>query len=206
MSATKGKAVTLEAIEQLRTQSEDAQLDCALYFSPIRSKRMKFLVEKATEIGATSLHPVTTQNTQESLSASDMTSLALTVAEAAEQSERLTVPALLAPVSLSAMLAEAAAREGLLFVCVEREDCVPILDAMTEYLAAAVRAPCGVFCGPEGGFARDEVDRLVQGGPSSRVRCVSLGKNVLRAETASLFALSCISGVKASLARRGDLR
>ncbi len=47
---------------------------------------------------------------------------------------------------------------------------------------------CGFLVGPEGGFSRSELDRLAK---LPFAGMVGLGPNILRAETAALFMLSC---------------
>lgn len=69
--------------------------DVEVIFAPIRKQRMKMLVEKAVELGASCLIPVLTARTQKSCSADARTALvklSLTAVEAAEQCERMTVP------------------------------------------------------------------------------------------------------------------
>jgi 16S rRNA (uracil1498-N3)-methyltransferase len=56
-----------------------------------------------------------------------------------------------------------------------------ILDA----LAASAATEVGIFTGPEGGYAREEINAAVAAG----IRPVSLGRNILRAETAAAAAV-----------------
>ena len=56
-----------------------------------------------------------------------------------------------------------------------------------------------VACGPEGGFAQEEMALMIAAG----YREVSLGANRLRTETAALAALSIAIGVRAEFAARG---
>lgn len=87
-----------------------------LMFAPIRKQRLKILVEKAVEVGASRLTPVLTARTQKSAAAdaSGLGKLGLvTAVEAAEQSERMTVPHVEnTPVSLMSLLEELGARQA----------------------------------------------------------------------------------------------
>lgn len=102
--------------------------------------------------------------------------------EAAEQSERGTVPRVVAPVPYAEALAAAAPGSVLLF---ERHDG----RRLTE-----VEPPPGVFIGPEGGFSLDEVTAAEQAG----VTVAGLGRRILRSETVAVAACAVI------LSRTGD--
>ncbi|CAN0546123.1 unnamed protein product, partial [Ectocarpus sp. 12 AP-2014] len=78
-----------------------------LVFAPIRKQRLKMLVEKAVEVGASRLTPVLTARTQKG-TVSDASMLdrlgAVTAVEAAEQCERMTVPPVASLVTLASYL------------------------------------------------------------------------------------------------------
>lgn len=84
-----------------------------------------------------------------------------------------------------------------IFVCNERDaDSPPLMKALADF-ASTLESGGGVgvhygrtafLVGPEGGFAPEEVELMAQ---CPSVRFVSLGPTVLRAETASVYALSC---------------
>lgn len=195
-AGSKQKSPTLEVISQMRQVHEETQLNCVLFFAPLKAKRLKLLLEKCTELGVSEFQPVITQNTNEELRAADIESLSATIAEAAEQSERQTVPQLRPPISFKEFIAEAVSRSRCsdVLVCLERSSTVPILSALDRVMRQ--RAPesrrIGIFCGPEGGFSFEEAEAMKD------LQCVSLGANILRAETAALFAVSCLSATVAA--------
>ena len=92
-------SVTLQ--ERLRPQTEEG--DLWLAFAPIKRARIDFLVEKATELGVSELRPVYTERTI--VDRVNLDRLRANAVEAAEQTERLTVPALREPEPLARMLA-----------------------------------------------------------------------------------------------------
>ncbi len=163
---------------QLRSPA--AEPDLWLLFAPIKRARLDWLVEKATELGASLLLPVWTARTQaERLNLERLRAHAIA---AAEQSGRLSVPELRPPEALSQVLA-AWPDERRLIVCDESGAGEPIGDA-----AARLRVgPVALLVGPEGGFERTELDAL---GKLSFVSRIGLGPRVLRAETAALAALA----------------
>ena len=163
-----------------RMRSPEPEPDLWLLFAPIKRGRIDWLVEKATELGASALLPVWTTRTQpERLNLERLRAHAI---EAAEQSERLSVPELRSPEALGRVLAAWPA-ERRLIVCDESGAGEPIG-------AVAARLPVGpmaLLVGPEGGFDQTELDAL---GKLSFVSRVGLGPRVLRAETAALAALA----------------
>jgi len=110
--------------------------------------------------------------------------LAAHALEAAEQTERLDVPEVMAPRRLGEVLDGWPAQRRLV-VCAEFGAAAPIAEA----LAGLPReAPYAVMTGPEGGFASGELDHLRK---LPFVTPVGLGPRVLRADTAAIAALAC---------------
>jgi 16S rRNA (uracil1498-N3)-methyltransferase len=159
--------------------------DLWLLFAPIKRTRLDWLVEKATELGASTLLPVWTARTQaERLNLERLRAHAI---EAAEQSERLSVPELQSPETLGRVLA--AWPEGRrLIVCDESGAGEPIGEAAARLPAG----PTALLVGPEGGFDQTELDALSK---LSFVSRVGLGPRVLRAETAAVAALAIFQAI-----------
>ena len=173
------KALTLSVTNQTRAQK--AEPDVWLCPAPIKKAHFDYMLEKATELGAAEFHPVLTARTQiREVNAERLHHLAI---EAAEQSERLTVPALKAPVTLESFIA-AWPEDRTLIVCAEYGEATPIHTALS-------RAPlpkAGILTGPEGGFTPEELENLRHVHNALFVR---LGPRILRADTAALTALAC---------------
>jgi 16S rRNA (uracil1498-N3)-methyltransferase len=182
--AEAGKSrVWLTVERQLRVPEPDA--DLWLLFAPIKRARHDWLVEKATELGASALLPVWTARTQpERL---NLERLRAHVVEAAEQSERLSVPELHHPEALDRVLAAWPA-ERRLMVCDESGGGEPISEAARRLAAG----PLALLVGPEGGFDQTELDALAK---LSFVSRVGLGPRVLRAETAAIAALAVFQAI-----------
>jgi len=176
---------------QIRAQTEDP--DLWLIFAPIKRARIDFLVEKATELGAAALYPVMTRYTM--VERVNLARLRANAIEAAEQSERLTVPQIHAPQPLERLLG---AWDGSrrLVLCDETRTAPPIAAA----LKAARPGPWAVLIGPEGGFAETELDALKK---LPFVCPVSLGPRVLRADTAALAGLAVLQALLGDTPRDG---
>lgn len=182
----KGRCV-LAVDNRLRTQAPEP--DLWLLFAPIKRSRLDMVAEKAAELGVSVIWPVLTRFT--AMGRVNVDRLRANAIEAAEQCERLTVPEVREPATLRQVL-DGWASERLLLVMDETGSGLPIAEAV-----AAASEPAAVLVGPEGGFAKSELD-LLRDLPF--VTPVSLGPRILRAETAAIAALSCWQAL------RGDWR
>lgn len=171
---SKGKT-TLRAETLLRPQQDNS--DLWLVFALLKRDTTDLVIQKATELGVSALLPVFTERTNVTRVNEDR--LRAIATEAAEQSERLTIPQILTPRGLDQVLAEWP-HERPLFVAMEREH-LPAPDRLTTAAALLV--------GPEGGFGPRDRALLDQRG---FVRSVSLGRRILRAETAAIVGLALL--------------
>ncbi len=178
VSETAKRTCTVACKIQIAPQTEVP--DLWLVFAPVKKTPADYLTQKATELGVRVLQPIMTRRTIVTrVNAERMRANAV---EAAEQSERVTVPQIREAVTLDKLLAAWPAQRRILF-CDEAGDARPIREA----LANAPEGPWAVFTGPEGGF--DPAERaLLRAQP--HVTAVSLGPRILRADTAALSALS----------------
>jgi 16S rRNA (uracil1498-N3)-methyltransferase len=163
-----------------RLRPAELEPDLWLLFAPIKRARVDWLVEKATELGASTLLPVLTMRTQ--VARLNLERLQAHAVEAAEQSERLSVPKLRPPEALDLVLGAWPSSRPLL-VCDESGGGEPIAVAITRMPPG----PAALLAGPEGGFDQTELDALDK---LSFVTRIGLGPRVLRAETAALAALA----------------
>jgi 16S rRNA (uracil1498-N3)-methyltransferase len=172
-------------IPEQRLRAAETELDLWLLFAPIKRARLDWLIEKATELGATALLPVSTARTQpERLNPERLRAVAIA---AAEQSERLSVPEVRTPEPFDKLLAGWPA-ERCLFVCDETGGGMPIAAAIADFPGD----PAALLIGPEGGFTETELDALSK---LPIVTRVGLGPRVLRAETAAVAALAVFQAI-----------
>ena len=155
--------------------------DLWLVFAPVKKAAMDNLVAKATELGVDRLVPVWTQHTQ--ARRLNLDRLEAQAIEAAEQSDRLSVPGIAPPRPLLDVLSDWPGERRLL-VCDETGGGRPILDVLDEMGSG----PTAFLAGPEGGFAISELDPMRKLPFST---AIGLGPRVLRADTAAIAALSC---------------
>jgi 16S rRNA (uracil1498-N3)-methyltransferase len=164
-----------------QTRRQDRLSDLGYVFAPLKHARLDYMVQKAVEMGASSLQPVLTRFTQ--VSRVNGNRMRANVIEAAEQCGILGIADVAEPVSLDRYLA---ARDisRLLIFCDEAADPVNPLQALRGEEATA--RGIDVLIGPEGGFAEEERS-LLQRQP--RTLRLSLGPRILRADTAAVAAL-----------------
>lgn len=175
IEALSKKACAVMMVELLREQPPSSSRR-ALYFSPIKKNRLDIVIEKAVELGVTDLHPIITARTENRRMNSER--VQAHIIEAAEQCERLSVPALHPVVTFDAMIHALDAR---LYACIERSQDSAVLSDVPRGEAAA-------YCiGAEGGFDAREVQLMRA---HDMITPVCLGRNILRAETAAIVCLA----------------
>jgi 16S rRNA (uracil1498-N3)-methyltransferase len=171
----------------MQTRPFAATADLWLCFAPIRQGRIEMVIEKATELGVGRLLPVQTRRCQ--IAKVNGERLSAIAREAAEQSERLDVPPVENLVTLEKLLAEWPNGRRL-YVCAERSEALPLLAALQP---RPKDEPCALLVGPEGGFAPEELDTMLR---HPAIVPVTLGQNILRAETAAIAALAILQAAR----------
>jgi 16S rRNA (uracil1498-N3)-methyltransferase len=159
-----------------RTRQAETIPDVWLAFAPVKRARIDWLVEKATELGAARLIPVTTQRTV--VERLNLDRLRAHVIEAAEQCGRTVLPELAEPVPLTQFLEQRDQIRTLYFA--DENGGEPAAGAFKAGAAA-------ILTGPEGGFT-DAERAAIRAAPNAAP--IGLGPRILRAETAALAALA----------------
>ena len=171
------KGVLAAAKEQIRKQPQNPRT-VHLLFAPLKKDRMDFLIEKSVELGATHFHPVITARTDaRNLNYDRITAQ---IVEAAEQCERMDVPALLPEGPLKQKLSQWDKKTPIHWAY-ERSD--------TRQISVNTAETVAFLIGPAGGF--DETEAALLSNHES-VKPISLGENVYRAETACLLCLASL--------------
>jgi 16S rRNA (uracil1498-N3)-methyltransferase len=167
-----------------RTRPQDRLPDLAYVFAPLKHARLDYMVQKAVEMGASSLQPVLTRFTQ--VSRVNGERMRANVIEAAEQCGILGIADVAEPVPLDRYLGQRQAQRLLVF-CDEAAETTNPLRALHSDLAVA--NGIDVLIGPEGGFAEEERALLLR---QPRTLRLSLGPRILRADTAAVAALALV--------------
>ena len=165
-----------------KTRDLKSETDFWLIFAPIKLFRMNIIIQKATELGITRFVPCITQNTNQPKI--NIRNLKMNIIEASEQSERLSLPKIDEPIKFDKLVANFPKDRCLIF-CNEMNEKLPmiheaILKKVDQYKKWAV------LIGPEGGFSKQEAEKIVSLGSTISV---SLGERILRSDTATTAAI-----------------
>lgn len=143
-----------------------------LAFAPLKHDAMFFLIEKATELGASDLQPIITARSN--IHKISIDKIQKNAIEASQQCERMDIPTIHQPIKLEEFLNKLP-KDITWHSAIERID-----KTNTQ-----IKRPAGFIVGPEGGWNDTEKNLL-----KANTQPIALGTNVLRAETAAIVCLS----------------
>jgi len=150
-----------------------------VYLSIFKFDRLEWALEKLTELGVSSIHPVIAQRTEQHLAKAAPKRVERwrkLAREAAQQARRIAPPEVADPTALKKAIAE---ERGSRIVLAESEGQTSLNAALIE-----CAPPLALAFGPEGGWSDIETEMFKTGGWKS----ASLGHTILRAETAAIAA------------------
>lgn len=147
----------------------------------LKGDRFEIAVQKLTELGVTQIVPLLTERSVVSFDDARgwlkrAERYARIAREAAEQSERVTLPTLTKPTTLGTFL-----HDHAVTVLLERDEAIPICDLEPGPTMA-------IAIGPEGGWSEREQILIVRDAAGT----TSLGRLILRAETAAIVAAGAL--------------
>jgi 16S rRNA (uracil1498-N3)-methyltransferase len=177
------------------TRPQDRLPDIAYVFAPLKHARLDYMVQKAVEMGASTLQPVLTRHTQVSRVNSER--MRANVIEAAEQCGILSLAEVAEPVPLDRYLGQRQPSRLLVF-CDEAAVSANPVQALKQGSAAD---GIDILIGPEGGFAAEERALLLRQPKTLRL---SLGPRILRADTAGVAALALVQAALGDWAGPGS--
>ncbi len=152
--------------------------DLWLAFSPIKSNYFNFMIQKATELGVTKFLPIIFERTI--VRKINKERLEKVIIEAAEQSNRITVPSIEEPQKLKSFLNN---DMDLIFTDLNTTNTKIDIKKLTT-------KPTCVIIGPEGDFSEEEREEILK---FNGVQPIKINENILRSETAVISALSIIN-------------
>ncbi len=170
--------VEFNVTKQLRQKENTKELWLA--FSPIKSNYFNFMIQKATELGVTKFLPVIFERTI--VRKINKERLEKVIIEAAEQSNRITVPSIEDPQKLKSFLNN---DMDLIFTDLNTTNTKIDIKKLTT-------KPTCVIIGPEGDFSEEEREEILK---FNDVQPIKINENILRSETAVISAISIINYV-----------
>ena len=178
--------ITLKSIKRIR--EFETQPDIWLIFAPIKFFRLNITIQKAVELGVSKLVPCKTEFSN--FDKLNYKNLNLNAIEASQQCERLDIPKIEKITSLKTLLDDFPSDRALVF-CDESDLNLPSIYSEVR-AKEEMYSKWAVIIGPEGGFSEEEKNSLVK---KKSVLRVTLGKRILRSDTAAISSLFCIQSV-----------
>ena len=162
-----------------------------------KADKMELIIQKAVELGAAEIVPVEmvrcVVKLDEKKKKSKLARWQSIAESAAKQSGRTVIPEVKAVMNFDDALKYAETLDVLL-VPYECADSLKKLREKIDGLKTGMSA--GIFIGPEGGYEEKEIEKAKEHGGE----IVSLGKRILRTETAAIASLSiCMFNIEANL-------
>ncbi len=182
------KPLNIVTTAQIKENNE-LKNDVVLIASLLKGDKMDLVLQKATELGAEEIVLLQSERSIAKIRNLDrdfkLERFNRIVKEAAEQSKRTRLPLLYRVIKFNE-LPEVEADIKLMAYEGEQGSSASFLNALKEIKPGQRIA---ILIGPEGGFSFDEVSEAKDYG----YKTVSLGRRILRAETASFYALSVLA-------------
>lgn len=180
------------ALSGEKMESTELPVTVTLFQGLPKSDKMELIIQKNTELGVSAIIPVATERAVVKLDekkADGKVKRWNGIAEAAaKQSKRTLIPEVCPVISFKKALAEAAEYDVKLMPYENAKGMVFTRKCIGEIKAGAKVA---VFIGPEGGFSEAEVEAASAAGFVP----VTLGRRILRTETAGMCVLSMLGYV-----------
>ncbi len=177
--------LTISMVHEIASDVEIKE-DVTLLYALTKGDKIDLVLQKATELGVKKVALIQSERTVVKYDSKDLEKksqrFVKIMKEASEQSHRLVVPEFLGIFNLKALPPQAFSDVN--FVAYEKD----ASKVSEQFQGLEKGKSVSILIGPEGGFSKQEIDNLVSLG---FIR-TSLGKRILRAETAAIYALSVI--------------
>ena len=175
------KGAKIKIIEKVRDQGNDKNIWLA--FSPIKQNPLNFLIQKGTELGVKKFIPILSERTV--VREINIERIKKIIIEASEQSNRISVPEINKPELLKNFLAQFPKNASLIFCDINSKK-----NNLKNILTKNIDGPKCILIGPEGDFSENERKMIIN---LNQTNPISLAKNILKAETAALSAITIVN-------------
>jgi 16S rRNA (uracil1498-N3)-methyltransferase len=173
------KLISVEVIKKNR--KTEKKTDVWVLFAPVKKTPTEYIIQKATELGASKIIPVITERTiTKNLNLKRFQDIAI---EASEQCERITIPEILPLQKLYDVIDDWVEKRTIYYGDETMRHDKHSLNNFNK----STNASCGaVLVGPEGGFTTKEISYLKQ---KKFVIPINFGPRILKSDTAVVTAL-----------------
>ena len=175
------KGAKIKIIE--KTRNKDNEKNIWLAFSPIKQNPLNFVIQKGTELGVQKFIPILSERTV--VRKINIERIKKIIVEASEQSNRISIPEINKPELIKNFLSKFP-KNGFLIFCNINSD----QNNLKKILAENIDGPICILVGPEGDFSEIERKTILD---LKQTHSISLAKNILKAETAALSAITIVN-------------
>ena len=176
----KNKA-NIKILEKVRNMKNENNIWLA--FSPIRQNPLNFMIQKATELGIQKFIPIICERSI--IKDINVERIKKIIIESSQQSNRISIPDITKKESLINFL-NLFPKKGRIIFC----DINCKKNNLKNILSKKIEEPICVLIGPEGDFSETERKLIID---LKQTHSISLAKNILRAETAALSAITIVN-------------
>lgn len=178
------KEIRCAIIEKTKAVTEP-ELKVILIQGIPKAAKMDYIIQKTTELGISEIYPCEMSRCVAKIENNKKIERWQKIArEAAKQSGRAVIPTVHDPINISGAI-EVLKNADIAFVPYECEEESYLRPVLTNSVSPKTVA---FMIGPEGGFDKSEIDKITDNG----IHTVSLGKRILRTETAGEAVLAMV--------------
>ena len=171
----------IKVMEKVRDKENEKNI--WLTFSPIKQNPLNFVIQKGTELGVQKFIPILSDRTV--VREINIERVKKIIIEASEQSNRILVPQINKPILLKNFLSTFPENGSLIFCDIHSNE-----NNLKNIFQKKVDGPICILIGPEGDFSENERKAIID---HNQIRSISLGKNILKAETAAISAITIVN-------------
>ena len=175
------QAAKIKVLEKLRDKKNEKNIWLA--FTPIKQNPLNFIIQKGTELGVQKFIPILSERTAvKDINAERIKKI---IIESAEQSNRISIPEIAKLVTLRNFISIFPEKGCLVFCDINCEK-----SDLKNILSQKDIGPICILIGPEGDFSESERKLIID---LNQSHSISLAKNILRAETAAVAAVTLVN-------------
>ena len=171
----------IKIMEKVRDKNNENNIWLA--FSPIKQNPLNFVIQKGTELGVQKFIPILSERTV--VREINIERVKKIIIESSEQSNRISVPEINKPESLKNFLSQFPKKASLIFCDINSNQ-----NSLKNILTRSVDGPICILIGPEGDFSENERKNIID---LNQTHSITLAKNILKAETAALSAITIVN-------------
>jgi 16S rRNA (uracil1498-N3)-methyltransferase len=181
LQSYKKQEAEIKILKKVRDKKNEH--DIWLAFTPIKQNPLNFIIQKGTELGVQKFIPVLSERTI--VKDINIERIKKIIIESAEQSNRISIPKITKPETLKNFISSFP-QKGCLIFCDINSDEINLKNIVKK----KDLGPVCILIGPEGDFSENERKFIID---LKQSYSISLAKNILRAETAAVAALTLVN-------------